>query len=53
MSVTRDIKKIQKDIEEIKRVLVGDDKMNELEKQYREYKFFADTRGMKMLADRS
>lgn len=53
MSVTRDIKKIQKDIEEIKRVLVGDDKMNELEKQYREYKFFADTRDMKMLADRS
>lgn len=39
--------------DKFKRVLVGDDKMNELEKQYREYKFFADTRGMKMLADRS
>ena len=38
-------------LEEIKCILYGKDEMSDLEKTYKEYKFFADARGMKMLSD--
>ncbi len=37
---------------EIKELLAGKDEMSDLEKSYREYKFFADARGAKLLADK-
>lgn len=52
MGLIRDIKKIKEDLQKIKMILTGDDEITELEKEYREYKFFADTRGMKLLADK-
>lgn len=52
MSMSKDVKKIKADVEKILNVLVGVDNMNKLEKEYKDYKFFADSRGMKMLAER-
>ena len=45
----KDLKTIVKLLEEIKELLKGNDEMSELEKQYVEYKFFADNRGIKLL----
>ena len=52
MGLIKDVKDIKKGLEQIKEILVGEDEMTALEKQYKEYKFFADTRGMKLLADK-
>lgn len=49
----KDLKAIVKLLKEIKELLAGKNEMSELEKEYQEYKYFADSRGMKMLADRS
>lgn len=46
----KDLKAIVKLLREIKELLVGND-MTDLEKQYQEYKYFADTRGQKLLAE--
>ncbi len=47
----KDLKAIVKLLGEIKNLLKGkDDEMSDLEKQYQEYKYLADTRGQKMLA---
>lgn len=45
------LEEIRRDVKQIKKQ-TGGKKMTKLERQYKEYKFFADTRGMKMLADR-
>lgn len=47
----KDLKAIVKLLGEIKELLKGNDEMSELEKEYREYKFFADSRGEKLLAE--
>lgn len=48
----RDLKAIVKLLGEIKELLKGkDDEMSDLEKQYQEYKYLADTRGQKLLAE--
>lgn len=47
----KQLKSIVKLLEEIKKMLSGNELMNSLEKQYVEYKFFADDRGRKILAD--
>ena len=47
----KDLKAIVRLLEEIRNLLVGNDEMSELEKLYREYKFFADDRGRKLLAE--
>ena len=52
MSIAKDLKDIKRDLEVIKDALVCEDELYELEKEYKEYKFFADTRGMKLLADK-
>ena len=52
MGLIKDVKDIKKGLEQIKEILVGEDEMTNLEKQYKEYKFFADTRGMKLLSER-
>lgn len=51
MSMMKDIKRIKVDVKEIKDMLIGGNNMNKLEKQYKDYKFFADSRGMKMLSE--
>lgn len=48
----KDLKTIVKLLGEIKELLIGKDDMTDLEKSYREYKFFADARGAKLLADK-
>lgn len=52
MSLVKDVKQIKVNVKEIKEILVGGNEMTDLEKQYKEYKFFADARGMKMLSDK-
>ena len=52
MGLIKDVKDIKKGLEQIKEILVGEDEMTNLEKQYKEYKFFADTRGMKLLSEK-
>lgn len=47
----KDLKAMVKLLGEIKELLAGKDEMTELEKEYREYKFFADSRGEKLLAE--
>ena len=47
----KDLKAIVKLLGEIKELLVGKDDMTDLEKQYQEYKYLADTRGQKLLAE--
>lgn len=47
----KDLKAIVKLLKEIKELLVGKNDMTDLEKQYQEYKYFADTRGQKLLAE--
>lgn len=47
----KSLKAIVRLLEEIRNLLVGNDEMSELEKLYREYKFFADDRGRKLLAE--
>ena len=47
----KDLKAIIKLLGEIKELLKGNDEMSDLEKEYREYKFFADSRGEKLLAE--
>ena len=51
MSMMKDIKRIKADVKEIKDAIIGGNNMNKLEKQYKDYKFFADSRGMKMLSE--
>ena len=46
----KDLKAIVKLLREIKELLVGKNDMTDLEKQYQEYKYLADTRGQKLLA---
>lgn len=47
------LKEILSVLKNIEAVIVGtDSELEELEKQYKEYKFFADSRGMKLLADK-
>ena len=50
MSLLKDIAYIKEALEEIKEALIG--KETSIEKQYKEYKFFADARGMKLLSER-
>ena len=47
----KDLKDIVKLLREIKELLVGKNDMTDLEKQYQEYKYLADTRGQKLLAE--
>lgn len=47
----KSLKAIVRLLEEIRNLLIGNDEMSELEKLYREYKFFADDRGRKLLAE--
>lgn len=47
----KDLKAIVKLLGEIKELLTGKDDMTDLEKQYQEYKYLADTRGQKLLAE--
>ena len=47
----KDLKAIMKLLREIKELLVGKNDMTDLEKQYQEYKYLADTRGQKLLAE--
>ena len=47
----RDLKAMVKLLGEIRDLLKGKDEMSDLEKQYQEYKFFADSRGEKLLAE--
>ena len=47
----KDLKTIVKLLGEIKELLIGKDDMTDLEKQYQEYKYLADTRGQKLLAE--
>ena len=47
----KDLKTIVKLLREIKELLVGKNDMTDLEKQYQEYKYLADTRGQKLLAE--
>lgn len=46
----KDLKVIVRLLEEIRNLIAGKDEMSELEKEYQEYKYFADSRGMKMLS---
>lgn len=48
----KDLKTIVRLLGEIKELLTGKEEMSDLEKQYNEYKYFADSRGQKLLADR-
>ena len=43
----KDLKAIVKLLKEIKEMLAGKNEISELEKEYQEYKYFADSRGMK------
>ena len=47
----KDLKAIVKLLREIKELLVSKNDMTDLEKQYQEYKYLADTRGQKRLAE--
>ena len=48
----KDLKAIVKLLGEIRDLLKGkDDEMSDLEKQYKEYKYLADSRGMKLLGE--
>lgn len=46
------LQEIRKDVKQIKKEILGSKKMTKLEREYKNYKFFADTRGMKLLADK-
>ena len=46
----KDLKAIVRLLSEIKEMLAGKNEMSELEKEYQEYKYFADSRGIKMLS---
>lgn len=48
----REIKETLKTVKEIKEILIGKEEMTDLEKQYKEYKYFADIRGQKLLAEK-
>lgn len=50
MALLEDVKKIKEDVETIKKMLLGDE-TSELEKEYKEYRRFADARGMKLLGE--
>lgn len=50
MSLIKEVKEIKELMKVLVNNLVGDE-MTELEKEYREYRTFADARGMKMLAE--
>ena len=47
----KDLKAIVKLLREIKELLIGKNDMTDLEKQYQEYKYLADTRGQSLLAE--
>ena len=47
----KDLKAIIRLLSEIKEMLAGKNEMSELEKEYQEYKYFADSRGIKMLSE--
>ena len=48
----KDLKTMIKLLGEIRDILKGkDDEMSDLEKQYKEYKYLADSRGMKLLGE--
>lgn len=47
----KDLKAIVRLLSEIKEMLAGKNEMSELEKEYQEYKYFADSRGIKMLSE--
>lgn len=47
----KDLKVIVRLLEEIRNLIAGKDEMSELEKEYQEYKYFADSRGIKMLSE--
>lgn len=48
----RDLKAMVKLLGEIRDLLKGKDEMSDLEKQYQEYKYLADTRGQKLLSEK-
>lgn len=50
MSLLKDVAYIKEALEEIKKSLIGEEAP--IEKQYKEYKFFADARGMKLLSEK-
>ena len=47
----KDLKVIVRLLEEIRNLIAGKGEMSELEKEYQEYKYFADSRGIKMLSE--
>ena len=51
MALLQDVAEIKRDVKQIKKLL-GGKKMTKLEREYKNYKFFADARGMKMLSER-
>lgn len=50
MALLEDVKIIKEDVETIKKILLCDE-TSELEKEYKEYRKFADARGMKLLGE--
>lgn len=46
----KDLKAIVRLLGEIKELLAGKEEMSDLEKQYNEYKYFADSRGQKLFS---
>lgn len=55
MALTKDVKEIKKTLQRIEEVLTGVPEemidLEKLEKEYKQYKFFADNRGEKLLAE--
>lgn len=54
MALTKDVKEIKRTLHRIEEILSGEDEMTDLEKlekEYKQYKFFADSRGEKLLAE--
>lgn len=50
MSLLNELKKINENLEVIKKSIVGNE-LTDFEKEYKEYRAFADARGMKMLSE--
>ncbi len=54
MALGKDVKEIKKTLHRIEEILAGAEEMTDLEKlekEYKQYKFFADSRGEKLLAE--
>ena len=54
MALTKDVKEIKRTLHRIEEILAGEEEMTDLErleKEYKQYKFFADNRGERLLAE--